>query len=138
MTGKRKQNTNQTQWFLSPLFAGLKQKCTKIEDLTARVQIMDKQISERKKAQIPLYTSNEKLDIAIYGLNTYNEVTTSVNRLFKDMNLGNTECISAYRTPTRPGMSRPGVVIAEMRCLSDKRAVLERNGIYGTCKCKGI
>ena len=104
----------------------LKQKCTKIDDLTARVQIMDKQISERKEAQIPLYTSNEKLDIAIYGLNTYNDVTTSVNRLFKDMNLGNTECISAYRTPTRPGMSRPGVVIAEMRCLRDKRAVLER------------
>ena len=42
------------------------------------------------------------------------------------MNLGNTDCISAYRTPTRPGMSRPGVVIAEMRCLSDTRTVLER------------
>ena len=87
---------------------------------------MDKQISERNEAQLPLYTSNENMDIAIYGLNNYNDVTTSVNRLFKDMNLGNTECISAYRTPTRPGMSRPGVVIAEMRCLRDKRAVLER------------
>ena len=36
------------------------------------------------------------------------------------------ECISAYRTPARPGISRPGVVIAEMRCLRDKRSVLER------------
>ena len=42
------------------------------------------------------------------------------------MNLGNMECVSAYRTPTRLGMSRPGVVIAEMRCLRDKRSVLER------------
>ena len=67
----------------------LNQKCIKIDNLTARVQIMDKQISERKEAQIPLYTSNENLDIAIYGLKTYNDVTTSVNRHFKDMNLGN-------------------------------------------------
>ena len=104
----------------------LNQKYTKIDDLTARVQIMDKQISEQNEAQIPLYTSNENLDIAFYGLNTYNDVTTSVNRLFKDMNLGNTKCISAYMTPTRPAMSRPGVVIVEMRCLTDKRAVPER------------
>ena len=104
----------------------LNQKCTKIDDLTARVHIIDKQISERNDAHIPLYTSNENLDIAIYGLNTYNDVTTSVNRLFMDMNLWNTDSISAYRTPTRPGMSRPGVVIAEMRCLRDKRAALER------------
>ena len=96
----------------------LNQKCTKIDYLTARVQIIDKQTSERNDAQIPLYTSNENLDIAIYGLNTNNDVTTSVNILFKDMTLGNT---SAYRTPTRPG-----VVIAEMRCPRDKRAVLER------------
>ena len=50
----------------------LNQKCTKIDDLTARVQIIDKQISERNESQIPLYTSNENLDIAIYSLNTYN------------------------------------------------------------------
>ena len=99
----------------------LNQKCTKIDYLSARVQIMDKQSNE---AQIPIYTSNENLDIAIHGLNTFNDVTTSVNRLFKEMNLGNTACISAYWTPTRLGMSRPGVVIAEMRCLRDKRAVI--------------
>ena len=86
-------------------------KCTKIDDLTARVHKIDKPILERNEAHIPLYTSNENLDIAIYGLNTYNDITTSVNRLFKDMTLGNTDCISAYRTLTRPGMSRPGVVI---------------------------
>ena len=66
----------------------LNQKCTKIDDFTVRVQIMDKQISERNKAEILLYTSNENLDIATNGLNTYNDVTTSVNRLLMDMNLG--------------------------------------------------
>ena len=42
------------------------------------------------------------------------------------MNLGNMECVSDYRTLTRPGMSRSVVVIAEMRCIRDKREVLER------------
>ena len=46
----------------------LNQKCTKIDDLTARVQIMDRQISERNRAQIALHTSNENMDIIIYGL----------------------------------------------------------------------
>ena len=32
----------------------LNQKCTKIDYLSARVQIMDKQISERNEAQIPI------------------------------------------------------------------------------------
>ena len=62
-------------------------------------------------------------------INTLNQKCTKIDdltALFKDMNLGNTECISAYRTLTRPYMSRPGVVIADMRCLRDKRAVLER------------
>ena len=44
----------------------LNQKCTKIDYLTALVQIMDKQISEQNEAQIPLYT-----------LITYNDITTS-------------------------------------------------------------
>ena len=86
---------------------------------------MDKQISERFESQVPSHTSNEILAIAIYGLNTNNDIINSVNWLFKEMNLGNMKCVSAYRTPTRPGMSRPGV-IAEMRCLRDKRSVLER------------
>ena len=101
------------------------QKCTKIDDLIARVQIIDKPISERNEAN-----ENENLAIAIYGLNTYNDVTTSVNRLFKDMNLGNTECISAYRTPTRPGMSRPGVVIAEMRCQRDAKGTCRSTSMF--------
>ena len=87
---------------------------------------MDKQISEQNQAQVPLYTHNKNLDIAIYGLNTYNDITTSVNRLFKDIHLGKTECIYVYRTPTRPGVSQPGIVIAEMRCISNKRALLVR------------
>ena len=45
----------------------LNQKCTKMDNLTALVQIMDEQISERNEAQIPLYTSNENLNIANYG-----------------------------------------------------------------------
>ena len=82
----------------------MNQKCTIIDDLSTRVQKMDKQLSERYESQVPSHTTNENLAIAIYGLNTNN---------------GN-------RTPTRPGMSRPGVVIAEMRCLRDKLSVLER------------
>ena len=92
----------------------LNKKCTIIDDLSTRVQKMDKQLSKRYESQVPSHTSNENLAIAIYGLNTNNDIINSVNWLFKEMNVMNIECVSAYRTPTRPGMSRPGVVIAEM------------------------
>ena len=104
----------------------MNKKYTIIDDLSTRVQQMDKQLSERYESQVPSHTSNENLAIAIYGLNTNNDIINSVNWLFKEMNLMNIECVSAYRTPTRPGMSRPGVVIAEMRCLRDKLSVQER------------
>ena len=93
---------------------------------------MDKQLSERYESQVPSHTSNENLAIAIYDSNTNNNIINSVNWLFKEMNLVNIEYVSAYRTPTRPGMSRPGVVIAEMRCLRDKTFGTRTQTVHST------
>ena len=102
----------------------LKLKCDKVDELSTRVVQMGHHLEQRKDPQTA--TSGENLDIAIYGLHTYNDVTASVNRLFVDMNVQNIECKFAYRTPSRPEIHRSGIVIAEMKSLRDKRILLER------------
>ena len=48
------------------------------------------------------------------------------------MNLRNTRCISANRTPYRHDIQRQGVVIAELRCIEDKREILKRKRFIRT------
>ena len=57
----------------------LNKKCTIIDDLSTRVQKMDKQISERYESQVPSHTSNENVVITIYGSNTNNDIINFVN-----------------------------------------------------------
>lgn len=68
--------------------------------------------------------NQENLAVAIYGLPEYDDVTKTTNQLFADMHLGFVTCVSVHRTPKR--LTRPGVVIAQLRSLSDKHAILER------------
>ena len=68
----------------------------------------------------------ENTSIAIYGLRTNNDIITTVNHLFDDLNLRHITCISAYRTPARPNIKQNGVVIAQLSSLNDKREVLDR------------
>ena len=106
------------------LIKSLQSRCGTVEDLTGRVEMIEKQLPRSKDA--PQATSVENLDIAIYGLQTYDDVMTSVNHMFKDMNLRHVQCTFAFRTPTRPGTDRYGIVIAGLNSLHDKRMILER------------
>ena len=99
------------------------QKCDKMENMYTRITKIEQLLMERKEPEKS--TTNVNLDIAIYGLYTPNDITISVDRLFEDMNQSNVKCVFAYRTPSRPDSNRPGVVMAVMRCLQDKRAILE-------------
>ena len=104
----------------------LKLKCDKMDELSTRVIQIEERFAQRKPHPA---TPLENSEIAIYGLHTghtHDDVMDSVNRLFEDMNLQNIQCRYAYRTPSRPEMSRPGIVLAELKCLSDKRTILER------------
>ena len=49
-----------------------------------------------------------------------------MNHLFDDLNLRHNNCISSYRTTTRPNIKQNGVVIAQLSSLNDKREVLDR------------
>ena len=102
----------------------LKLKCDKMEELSTRVIKIEEQCAQRKDPHPTTFVDN--FDIAIYGLITQDDVIDSVNRLFEDMNLQNIQCRYAFRTQSRPEMSRPGIVIAELKCLDDKRSILER------------
>ena len=99
------------------------EKCDKMENMYTRITKIEQLLMERKEPEKS--TTSVNLDIAIYGLYTPNDITISVDRLFEDMNLSNVKCVFSYRTPSRPDSNRPGVVMAVMRCLQDKRAILE-------------
>ena len=100
-----------------------KQRENDAENMYTRITKIEQLLMERKEPEKS--TTNVNLDIAIYGLYPPNDITISVDRLFEDMNLSNVKCVFAYRTPSRPDSNRPGVVMAVMRCLQDKRAILE-------------
>ena len=99
------------------------QKCDKMENMYTCITKIEQLLIEWKKWEKS--TTIVNLDIAMYGLYNPNHITISVDRLFEDMNLRNVKCVFAYRTPSRPDSNRPGVVMAVMRCLQDKRAILE-------------
>ena len=99
------------------------QKCDKMENMYTCMTKIERLLKERKEPE--KFTTNVNLDITIYGLYTHNDLTNSVDRLFEDMNLCKINCGFAYRTPSRPDSNRPGVVMAVMRCLQDKRNILE-------------
>ena len=65
----------------------LQSKCDKVDELSARVVQMEHNLEQRNDPQAS--TSGDNLDIAIYGLPTYDDVTASVNRLFGYMNMLN-------------------------------------------------
>ena len=101
------------------------QKCDKMENMYTRITKIEQLLMERKEPEKS--TTNVNLDIAIYGLYTPNDITISVDRLFEDMNLSNVKCVFGYRTPSCPDSNRPGVVMAVMRCLQNKRAIHKRS-----------
>ena len=120
---KRQNELEQSLRDHATVISSMQQKCDKVDELSTRVHQLEN-FSQRQEPQTD--TSGEKISIAIYGLHTYDDVTAAVDHLFVEMNLRNIECNAAYRTPPRPDANKSGIVIAEMKSLRDKRAVLER------------
>ena len=120
----RVQALEQNEQIRESTVKNLKLKCDKMEELSTRVVNIEERCVQKKDPQTTTFVEN--FDIAIYGLITHDDVMDSVNQLFVDMNLQNIQCRYAFRTPSRSEISRPGVVIAELMCLSDKRIILER------------
>ena len=102
-------------------------KCDKCEELTTRITQVESYLTDHYNArESQPGVDDQSHSIAIHGLQDTDDVTGSVNTLLKYMNLGHVNCLSVHRTPRRPEANRPGVVIAQLGSLEDKRAVLER------------
>lgn len=101
-------------------------KCRDTEHLNRRITIIENAMSQQNASASSSANveSQENLSVAIYGLPEYDDVTKTTNQLFADMHLEYVTCVSVHRTPRRS--TRPGVVIAQLRSLQDKHAILER------------
>ena len=109
------------------IISGMEEKCKKFDELSTRITQVEQYLAQQyNTGQSHPGTVNQTFDIAIYGLDENNDVTGCVNTIFTTMNLGHVRCVSAHRTPRRPEMNRPGVVVAQLSSLEDKQAVLER------------
>ena len=100
-------------------------KSDTINALTTKIKQMEHSLSHQKHTTTDNVLA-ENTSIAIYGLRTNNDIITTVNHLFDDLNLRHINCISAYRTPARPNIKQNGVVIAQLSSINDKREVLDR------------
>ena len=98
--------------------------CSRITEIE---QFLTKQTSKQQHSDIQ---NNSNV---IYGLlDKHDDVIKIVNELLFEMNLRNMICISANRTHYRHDIQRQGVVIAELRCMEDKREILKRKRFIRT------
>ena len=72
-------------------------KCDTINALTTKIKQMEHSLSHQKHTTTDNMLA-ENTSIAIYGLRTNNDMITTVNHLFDDLNLRHINCMSAYRT----------------------------------------
>ena len=101
-------------------------KCVTINALATKIKQMEHSLSQQKGHTTTTNVLAANISIAIYGLCTTNDISTTVNHLFDDLNLRHINCIFVYRTPARSNIKQNGVVIAQLCSLSDKREVLDR------------
>ena len=97
------------------------------------MEIEKKLTNQTSKQQHSGMKNKPNNSIAIYGLlEKYDDVTKTVNELLYEMNLRTMRCISVNSTPYRHAIQKQGVVIAELRCLEDKREILKRKRFIRT------
>ena len=117
---EKKQNENMQT------MRSMEEKCKKFDELSTRITQVEQYLSHQHNTeQSHPGTVNQTFSIAIYGFDESNDDTGCVNTMFDTMNLGHVRCVSTHRTPRRPELDRPGVVIAQLSSLENKQAVLE-------------
>ena len=103
-------------------------KCDIIEQLSARIAQLESVNTSHPEIQTQSRPNGQNLSIAVYGLRLREQdnVIAAVDTLFTYMGLNQVKCKSAFRTASKPEVDRPPVVIAELCCIEDKQAILQR------------